>query len=405
MYEEKASFDVLKGTVPDFRKGKGDVNFIALTVNGEKASTIPPKGTYSKIDVNCDNEAEGVWNVEEWDLNVKHITKVPTSCTVDFIINSGDIIEYNYTGDEQEFIAPADGKYQIELWGAAGGKYSNGHTLGGYTKGEIELTSGTTLYIYVGGEGSPSDGNALGGYNGGGNSTINKLGKSGSTGGGATDVRLTNGAWNEFESLKSRIMVAGGGAGGGGTGYGYCGGSGGGLNGYDGCGTLANYQGRGGSQTSGGSVAWRWKCASTGSTAGSFGIGGIGGANSNNPGDSAAPIVGGGAGGGGGYYGGSGGSGICCGDMGAGGGSSYISGHDGCKAITEDSTDGKITHLDTSEHYSRKIFTETVIIDGSGYNWTTQKGDKIDMPTHDGSEERMEGNSGDGFARITYIGE
>ncbi|MFR6022533.1 MAG: glycine rich domain-containing protein [Clostridia bacterium] len=30
-------------------------------------------------------------------------------------------------------------------------------------------------------------------------------------GGGATDIRLVSGEWNDFESLKSRIMVAGGG--------------------------------------------------------------------------------------------------------------------------------------------------------------------------------------------------
>ena len=32
-------------------------------------------------------------------------------------------------------------------------------------------------------------------------------------GGGATDVRLTPGEWNNFDSLKSRIMVAAGGGG------------------------------------------------------------------------------------------------------------------------------------------------------------------------------------------------
>ena len=33
-------------------------------------------------------------------------------------------------------------------------------------------------------------------------------------GGGATDIRLISGNWDSFESLKSRIMVAGGSSGG-----------------------------------------------------------------------------------------------------------------------------------------------------------------------------------------------
>lgn len=50
--------------------------------------------------------------------------------------------------------------------------------------------------------------------------------------GGATDVRLTPGNWNDFESLKSRIIVAGGGSGGATVMWGFnniSGGSGGGV--------------------------------------------------------------------------------------------------------------------------------------------------------------------------------
>ncbi len=383
MYEEKQTFNVLKGTVPDFRKG--DYNFIALTVNGEKTSTVPPKATYSKIDVKCDKDATGEWDKERWGLFITSDI-VPVFCTVDFTMEKNSEFLFDYTGNEQEFIAPIDGKYQIELWGASG----EGNVLGGYTKGEIELTSGTTLYIYVGGKGNPTDGSITGGYNGGGNSTKSANGKSGPTGGGATDVRLINGTWNEFESLKSRIMVAGGGAGGGG--------SAGGLNGYDGNASPIENCGKGGSQTLGGAQASRHRCASSNSTAGSFGTGGIGGANTTDA------TTGGGSGGGGGYYGGSGASGICNGNMLAGGGSSYISGHDGCKAITKESASNSITHSSSSEHYSGKVFTETVMIDGNGYNWTTEKGEKIGMPKHDGTEGTMDGNSGNGYARITYLG-
>lgn len=63
-----------------------------------------------------------------------------------------------------------------------------------------------------------SDTTISGGYNGGGygvqrNNNNSYVHNSGS-GGGATDVRLVGGAWNNFDSLKSRIMVAAGGGGG-----------------------------------------------------------------------------------------------------------------------------------------------------------------------------------------------
>ena len=105
-------------------------------------------------------------------------------------------------------------------------------------------------------------------------------------------------------------------------------------------------------------------------------------------------------GGGGGYYGGAGG-----GDWGAGGagGSSFISGHNGCDAIKEESIENNIIHTGQSIHYSGLYFTDTVMIDGEGYKWTTEKGSYTGMPTHDGTGT-MKGNTGNGYARITYIG-
>ncbi len=384
MYEEKASFDVLKGTVPDFRKGKGDVNFIALTVNGEKTNKVPLKANFTDIKVECDNNATGEWDKEKWVL-VTDIKEVPTSCTIDFILDS---IEFDYLGKEQEFIVPVDGKYKIELWGASGGgKDSVGPYFGGYVSGDINLTQGTTFYIYVGQAGV--DGTRernftpKSSYNGGGagkDSTepqglpYSSAHVSGS-GGGATDIRLQNGEWNNFEGLKSRIMVAGAG---GGSGY-YAGGIGGGLNGVYSEKENGDKVATGATQTSG------YK----------FGQGANGASN-----------IHAGGGGGGGYYGGFGGvaGGVGVTSFGGGGGSSYISGHDGCKAITQDSTSNSITHSSSSEHYSNYVFTNTVMIDGNGYNWTTEKGEKIGMPKHDGTEGTMDGNSGNGYARITYLG-
>lgn len=43
------------------------------------------------------------------------------------------------------------------------------------------------------------------------------------------------------------------------------------------------------------------------------------------------------------------------------------------------------------------------MIDGDGYQWTTEKGsDIVGMPTHNGTGT-MTGNIGNGFIKITYI--
>ncbi len=76
----------------------------------------------------------------------------------------------------------------------------------------------------------------------------------------------------------------------------------------------------------------------------------------------------------------------------AGGGSSFISGYPGCKAIDENSTENNIISLDTPNHYSGKVFTDFEMIDGNSQ-----------MPTHDGLST-MTGNTGNGFAKITYKG-
>ena len=100
--------------------------------------------------------------------------------------------------------------------------------------------------------------------------------------------------------------------------------------------------------------------------------------------------------GGGGYYGGGGARGV--GGPGSGG-SSYISGYTGSVAITSASSSAPkagctngTTDITCSYHYSGKLFTNMSMISGNS-----------SMPTHNGTAT-MTGNSEDGYARITYIG-
>jgi len=153
----------------------------------------------------------------------------------------GDIFHYfDYVEEsdkEQEFTAPLDGNYKIEIWGAQGGhiyRESNGLTYpggyGAYSTGTIELSAGDKLYINVGGAGTYSynSGNTRkfnpGGYNGGGNSytsyTSNQY--SSGSGGGATHIATVSGELKNLSAYKDTagdnvsneiIIVSGGGGG------------------------------------------------------------------------------------------------------------------------------------------------------------------------------------------------
>jgi hypothetical protein len=306
--------------------------------------------------------------------------------------------DYSCTGAPQTFSAPEDGSYILEAWGASGSTYEG---KGGYVVGEIYLKKGTNIYVYVG--------QSAAGFNGGG------AGVGGGRGGGATDFRLLDGAWNLAKSLNSRILVAGGGGGGyyskGHTGRG---GAAGGLTGFNGSkagpdDTNRNRAtaGLGGGQTSGGSgVSNGYSTA-----AGSFGQGSAGNSNGN---------VGGG---GSGYYGGSGAARASGWNVVAsgGGGSSFISGMNGCIAIDPASTtnpraqktEGNISTLSYSSSVfstsptwndgDEVIFTKCSMVDGGGYEWNTgvRAGTVGTMPNPAGGA--MTGNTGDGYARITFL--
>ena len=276
------------------------------------------------------------------------------------------------------YVVPVTGKYKIELWGASPNNNYNQYTAarpayGGYTAGNIILEKGTTLYFYVGST----------------SGTFNCCAKQGgdATSGGATDVRLVNGNWDNVDSLRSRIMVAGGG----GASYGDNSAAGG-----SNAGGLSSYAVYHSSHPAYASTQTESGTAGLNGTKGGFGYGGT---------NSTSRYVSGA----GGYYGGS------SGPSGAGG-SSFISGHTGCVAIVSSSstsprtgTNGASCTTGTSDnlcsvHYSGKAFTNTVMIDGGGYAWTNTKGSLKQMPNPSGgSYASGVGNSVDGAARITLL--
>lgn len=306
---------------------------------------------------------------------------------------------YSYTGNVQNFSPKYDGNYKIELWGASGGDASSSFLggAGAYTSGVIDLQANQKIYVYVGGQGmsdfeyvSDSVTDPVTKYtwnsiyykssitfnNGTYSSKLNN--SVGMAGGGATDIRLTDGNWDDFLSLKSRIMVASGGSGAVSyhrTSNGIPGGT---LVGLDGArlgnGTDGNIP-TGGTQTSAG-IKGNGKYGDL-ATNGEFGLAG-----------QAVYATGSG---GAGYYGG-GASPHSNSLVGLGGsGSSFISGYDGCDAIAESSTADNIVHTGQSIHYSNYKFNNGIMYAGNE-----------EMPNHAGNG-KITGNNGNGYAKISLI--
>lgn len=107
-------------------------------------------------------------------------------------VSQGNRVAFNYTGGEQVYTAPKDGRYYLETYGASGGGATVGTGAshggkGGYSSGYVDLKKGDKLYIYVGGQGTQSSGfGSGGGYNGGGHG-----GPAGYGGGGMTHISTT----------------------------------------------------------------------------------------------------------------------------------------------------------------------------------------------------------------------
>ena len=310
-------------------------------------------------------------------INGNLLTMGSTNSTITAIWKLNDVLDITYTGDYKEIEIDASGYYKVELWGAGSNNNHNAYTqanpsYGGYVSGISYLEEGTKFYVYVGGVKTAF------------NAATNITGEAGS--GGATDIRLVKGIWNDVDSLRSRIMVAGGAGGSYHDNSAAGGSSAGGLTNYPV--SHASHPVYLATQTQGGAAG------KTG-TAGGFGYGGT---NTN-------AVYNNGAGG---YFGG--GSGPA-----GGGGTSFISGHTGCVAVSEEGltprtgTGGAACVTETNDnlcsiHYSNLYFTSTQMIDGKGYYWTNTKQGLLPMPTPENTTYSSGGHVGNGHAKITKLG-
>lgn len=365
----------------------------------ELVGTLPLFGWVNGyVHLTEDNEMIRIWN-HGW-ITYKNYNQKNMKTSLLF---ANQMLTYNTMENEQVFIVPSTGTYKIELWGAKGGEstaYRDTNPYvgkGAYVSGEIFLWKGEKLYLQVGSKGEdgekfydlrrftafgyPSSG-GKGGYNGGGDGMDDSELSAGGGGGGATDIRLVSGNWDDFDSLKSRIMVAGGG-GGMSRLYTY---------------TNTSYADAGSSGSGGTTEGIKAKVVlfdddiygygSTQTDGYQFGVG--------ENGEWCLSTLNGLGGGAGGYMGSH--SGACNKTdwylpTGAGGASSYVSGCKNCKAIKKSSTKDNLQFEKDGVHYSGKKFKNIVMIDGDSK-----------MPSTKDANKKMTGNNGDGFARITKVG-
>lgn len=289
-----------------------------------------------------------------------------TTAETDYVLNK----PFEYTNAAQPFDVIVTGYYKFEVWGAEGGYRSNQSYSGkgGYSAGTIKLNAGDKLYVYTGGQGgattcsTKTSSICAGGFNGGGY-RYNYPG-----GGGASDIRI-----NE-DSLLARVIVAGGGGSDGATTK--TGMYGGGTSGGAATQSYGSY-GYGGTQTGFTTTVTALTTQPTTNSSsnypGGFGFGGFGVYKSS--GYAGA--------GGGGWYGGCGsvpdGSGDD--DRGGGGGSGFV--YTGQSVTVPSGSTYKIT--------SQYAMTSTTLAAGN-----------TSFTSPAGASET--GHTGNGYARITYLG-
>jgi hypothetical protein len=331
---------------------------------------------------------------------------------------SEPVVDVPKPGEPVEWTPTTSGYYLVELWGAEGwnpppsvdpdNQYGG---RGAYVRGILELTpeeveDGIVLTVEVAQVGG-SSGNGQGGTGGGGSNASSGASDAWSAtgiheggGGGASDIR-----WGG-NTLHDRIIVAAGG---------------GGANDTSKCGssvfpaTLPPFWkgGYGGALTGGDSNAWvTGDCPNGdvsapgyGATQTAGGKGGAidGGAGAFGKGGSYGGIMESSGAGGGGYWGGGSGGQLHY-NGGGGGGSSFISGYAGCVAIASPTSTAPRTDADPvkkATHYSGKVFIQMLRVEKETYTTTMIAGDE-EMPAPGGGREI--GHSGDGYARITYLG-
>ncbi|MCI8394550.1 MAG: hypothetical protein HFH86_03605 [Bacilli bacterium] len=83
LYDQKESFDVIKGSIPSFLSNY-DVK-VSVLVDGVSTEVIPGKESGKAVEkINCTNETIGTWDYQNWNLIVKNLNHTRTKCEISF---------------------------------------------------------------------------------------------------------------------------------------------------------------------------------------------------------------------------------------------------------------------------------------------------------------------------------
>lgn len=379
----------------DSNDGVGIMDPISVTYGNSTNLTanIFTREGYKFIGWNTKSDGSGVSYTDEQDVTYASVTDGEVIKLYaqwfnknDFN-NSSPLFSYSCTRTLETFIAPQNGRYILEAWGAQGGSVTENtygtRTMseveggrGGYSYGIIDLNAGDKVYVTVGCKGQElknanQNDTILGGFNDGGLALSDNNRNSQGSGGGATHFSInTSGELKEFENNQDDVLIVAGGGGGSYSStdisYYSSGGYGGGLIAGDAImyynsqyRTYASFGRNGFIYYNGRRIPGATQTLQTDSTyyAGSFGKGA----------DANKTYSGPDAGAGGGWYGGN-----------------RLSINSGTGGMAGSGGTG---HINTT--YSKYIDGKTLA-------------GNISIPTHDGSSY-MIGNTGDGYARISYI--
>ncbi len=213
-----AYLDIDTGPILESVNVKIEPNNVTLDFKESKLGTIVQTWYYSTDGVNyvatkeksvsfaLDTSINHVIYVYGIDADNKTSALYEVTQEANYVYNGA----FDYASTAQVVNITLPGYYLLEVWGAQGGSYSPSVAeggKGGYATGTVYLEAGDTLYVHTGGQGSYNSNSnptslAGGGANGGGNAAYR-----GGGGGGATDIRLNS------DELLARLIVAGGGGG------------------------------------------------------------------------------------------------------------------------------------------------------------------------------------------------
>ena len=303
----------------------------------------------------------------------------------DYLNGTAEVANYSCEEEVKTYTVTLAGKYILEAWGAQGGSVSSNTGAkgtvqaveggrGGYSYEIVNLNAGDQIYVAVGCHGvsvenSPSGTTGAGGYNGGGLAVVDGTGNYSGSGGGATHFAINNnlGELENYSSNQSDVLLVAGGGGGSYNNrdiyyYSY-GGFGGGITGGQ---SISFYNtditahiGNNFVYYQGLSIPGANQTLQTGTdyTYGTFGKGV----------DAIEEISGTDSGAGGGWYGGN--------------------------RLIKPNTGGGMAGSGGSGHVNT---TDSKYVDGKTIAGNLQ------IPTHNGSSY-MTGNTGDGYARISFV--